>query len=247
MSPAPSEFLPTEAEDLARRLGQCEVVLDHRFANRALLELALTHSSAARTRPESNERLEFLGDAILGAVVCEMLFARFPQSPEGELTRIKSILVSRTTCAQLSRRLGFERFLLVGKGIGGSDRIPMSILGAVFEAIVAAIYLDAGYDAARRFIERAIVAEVDRAAARDRGKNFKSQLQHLAQIRFGATPAYRVLDEQGPDHLKCFRVAAVVAEVEYPGAWGPSKKEAEQAAARQALATFDAEPAGEEE
>ena len=228
-------LLPLDVDDLSARLDRCEAALAYSFRDRVLLEHCLTHASVARTRLESNERLEFLGDAILGVVVCEMLFRRFPESPEGELTRIKSILVSRSTCAVFSRRLGLDRLLIVGKGLGSHDRIPTSILGAVFEALVAGVYLDGGLEAARTMIERLVEEELDRAAARDRGVNFKSLLQHFAQKRFGDTPLYRLLDEQGPDHSKCFHIAAVIGETVFPAAWGASKKEAEQAAAHNAL------------
>ena len=231
--------LPQDADELADRLDRCEAAVGHRFADRSTLELALTHASVARTRLASNERLEFLGDAILGAVVCEMLFRRFPEAAEGELTRIKSVLVSRTTCAALSRRAGLDELLLLGKGLGGGDRIPTSILGAVFESLVAAVYLDGGLEAARGFVERLVEPEIERASRRERGRNFKSVLQHLAQKRFGETPNYRLLDSQGPDHSKCFQISAVIGETAYPAAWGPNKKEAEQAAAKNALEELD--------
>ncbi len=237
----------TDRDDLADRLDRCEAALGHRFRDRSLLELCLTHASVARTRLASNERLEFLGDAVLGLVVCEMLFKLFPEAAEGELTRVKSVLVSRSTCADLTRRLGLDRLVFVGKGLGSHDRIPSSILAAVFESLVAGVYLDGGLEAARRLIERAVDEELERATARDRGRNFKSVLQHLAQKRFGATPAYRLVDEQGPDHSKCFLVSAVIGENAYPAAWGASKKEAEQAAARKALSDLGIDDPGDEE
>lgn len=225
----------SDPDALADRLERCERALGYRFRDRALLELCLTHASVARTRLASNERLEFLGDAVLGLVTCEMLFRLYPEFSEGELTRVKSILVSRSTCATLSRKLGLDRLMLVGKGLGGHDRIPTSILGAVFESLIAGVYLDGGLEAARVLIERVVGDELEKAAARDRGRNFKSVLQHLSQKRFNETPGYRLLDEQGPDHSKCFLIAAVIGATAYPAAWGASKKEAEQAAAKNAL------------
>jgi ribonuclease-3 len=236
-----------ERDDHAARLDRCEEVIGYRFRDRSLLELCLTHASVARTRLASNERLEFLGDAVLGLVVCELLFRRYPEFAEGELTRIKSVVVSRSTCAEMSLRLGVDRLIFVGKGLGGHDRIPSSILAAVFESLVAGVYLDGGLEAAREFIERIVEDEIETAASRDRGRNFKSVLQHLAQKRFGATPAYRLVDEQGPDHSKCFLVAAVIGDSAYPAAWGASKKEAEQAAAQNALAELDVGYAGGDE
>lgn len=238
---------PSDLGELADRLDRCEEALGHRFRDRSLLELCLTHASVARTRLASNERLEFLGDAVLGLVVCEMLFKRFPEAAEGELTRVKSVLVSRSTCAELTRKLGLEQLMFVGKGLGSRDRIPTSILAAVFESLVAGVYLDGGLEAARALIERVLDDELDRAEARDRGRNYKSVLQHLAQKRFGETPNYRLMDEQGPDHSKCFLVAAVIGETAYTAAWGASKKEAEQAAARNALADLDVDEIRDEE
>lgn len=217
-------------------LDDCERTLEYRFGDRELLRCALTHASAARTRLESNERLEFLGDALLGAVVCERLFAIYPDSPEGDLTQIKSAVVSRATCARVTRKLDLQRFLHAGKGVILQRGLPGSILAALFEAIVAAIYLDGGYAAMRDFVNRAMGPEILRAAETAGGVNFKSVLQQQAQSSTGDTPVYTVLDEQGPDHSKCFKVAAIVGGKRFAAAWGPSKKEAEQRAAENALA-----------
>lgn len=221
--------------DREARLDRCEEALGYRFRDRALLERCLTHSSAARTRLESNERLEFLGDAVLGMVVCERLFHQLPEAPEGELTRIKSAVVSRTTCADLSDVLGLPDVLFVGKGLIAREPIPASVSSAAFEAIIAGVYLDGGMEAARELIERLMAPELDKVLAPDDSRNFKSQLQQLAQKTDGETPVYHVLDEQGPDHSKCFQVAAVIGPRAYPSAWGSSKKEAEQRAAENAL------------
>lgn len=237
-------LLPPPTADLAdERLAACEAALDYRFRDRALLRQALTHASAARTRLESNERLEFLGDALLGAIVCEQLFELFPASDEGELTRIKSVVVSRAGCARLTRRLDLQQFLVTGKGIVTQHRVPGSILAAVFEALVAAIYLDGGYEATREFVLREARDEIAHAAASAIGVNYKSLLQQYAQRVAGETPGYAVLDEQGPDHSKCFKVSAAIGVRAFAPAWGPSKKEAEQRAAQNALAEIDGQPA----
>src|SRR5512132_1223388 len=123
-------------------LGHCEDVLGYRFKDPTYLREALTHASGANHRLTSNERLEFLGDAILGAIVCELLFRKFPESLEGELTRIKSVVVSRRTCAKISQRLGFDEFLVLGKGMGSQDETPSSVMADVFESLIGAIYLD---------------------------------------------------------------------------------------------------------
>lgn len=225
----------TITDDIQERLDQCSEALGYRFGDRALLELCLTHASVARTRLASNERLEFLGDAVLGLVVCEMLFQKYPGSAEGEMTRLKSELVSRRTCAKLTQELGLEHFMFLGKGLGPVEQVPSSVLGAVFEAIVAGIYIDGGLEAAREFIHRVLRKEMNRKSDQTHSQNYKSLLQHFAQSHFGQTPAYRMLDEQGPDHSKAFHVAAVIGEDLYPPAWGTNKKEAEQAAAKAAL------------
>jgi ribonuclease-3 len=223
------------------RLEQCENVLGYRFRDCELLRRCLTHASVARTRLASNERLEFLGDAILGLVVCELLFRQFPEESEGELTRMKSALVSRHTCAAISERLGLESFLYLGKGLSTHRRLPRSILAAALESLVAGVYLDGSLEAARRFIADFMEPEVEKLGALNEGRNFKSLLQQIAQKSFGETPVYRVLDEKGPDHSKCFKVAAMIGSHAYPAAWGPSKKAAEQRAACNAL--FDIEGA----
>ncbi|MBW3540679.1 MAG: ribonuclease III [Planctomycetes bacterium] len=220
---------------LAEKLAACEASLGYRFRDRELLERCLTHASVARTRLASNERLEFLGDAVLGLVTCDALFRRFPDWPEGELTRIKSALVSRTTCAKVAEQLGLEDALLLGKGLATHRSLPRSILAAALESLVAGVYLDGGFEAAREFIHRFLGEEIEEATDSAQGRNYKSLLQQMAQKSFGETPVYEVLDEKGPDHSKCFKVAAVIAARTYPPAWGASKKIAEQRAASNAL------------
>lgn len=220
----------------------CQTILDYRFRDLDLLKAALTHASGADHRLGSNERLEFLGDAILGAIVCERLYQKFPDYLEGELTRIKSVVVSRRTCAKISARLGFEGFLILGKGMGTQDATPSSILADVFESLVGAIYLDGGMDAAKRFIVRHIETEIDETVGGLIGNNYKSNLQHLAQRQFGETPLYLLLDEKGPDHSKCFMIAAQIQGHRYSPAWGRNKKDAEQRAAMNALLEIGGEP-----
>jgi len=227
---------PSAADDpMLARLQSCEERIGYRFSDLSLLRAALTHASGADHRLASNERLEFLGDAILGAVVCELLFHRFPQHLEGELTRIKSIVVSRDTCAKITLALGLDEFLIVGKGIRASGNVPSSVLAAVFESLLAAIYLDGGFSAVRKFVRQHVMPEIELAAEGETGSNYKALLQHLAQREMGCTPVYQLLDEKGPDHSKCFKVAARVGDSQFPPAWGRSKKEAEQRAARNAL------------
>ncbi|GAG14165.1 unnamed protein product, partial [marine sediment metagenome] len=208
-----------------------------------LLQAALTHASGAEHRLASNERLEFLGDAILGAVVCELLYRQFPEHLEGDLTKIKSVVVSRQTCAKISQALGMQEYLILGKGMTTHPTIPPSLLADVFESLVAAIYLDGGDRAARQFIERHVGPEIELAAGGESGANYKSLLQQLAQREYNTTPTYQLLDEKGPDHSKCFKIAAQVGSNRYHPAWGRNKKEAEQRAARNALSELSGEAA----
>jgi len=223
------------ATPLSNLLASCEQRVGYVFSDKNLLQAALTHASGAEHRLASNERLEFLGDAILGAVVCEVLYRQFPEYLEGELTRIKSIVVSRQTCAKISESLGMQEFLILGKGMTTHPSVPSSLLADVFESMVAGIYLDGGSQAAREFLERFILPEIELAAGGVLGKNYKSLLQQLAQREHGTTPNYQLLDEKGPDHSKCFKIAAQIGGIRYQAAWGRNKKEAEQLAARNAL------------
>ena len=187
--------------------------------------------------------MEFLGDAILGNAVCEELYRQFPGYLEGELTRIKSIVVSRETCTRVSKRLQLDTFLLLGKGMMTSPTIPSSVLAAVLESIIAAIFLDGGSEAANAFIAKNIWPEIDSAVAGEVGGNFKSQLQQYAQREHGVTPTYVVLSEEGPDHSKLFQIAARISQKQYTPAWGRSKKESEQKAANNAMCELNNKPA----
>jgi ribonuclease-3 len=221
----------TEADALAC----AEQIVGHHFQDRDILYRALTHSSIADTRLNSNERLEFLGDAVLGVVVCEELYRRFPNWLEGDLTKVKSAVVARRTCAKMADEAGLAKLLILGNGIEGQGRLPTSVRAAVLEAVIGALFLDGGLEAAKTFILRAASHDIDRCAASQDQENYKSTLQQYAQQWLSATPHYEALDEQGPDHSKCFEVCVMMAGRRYPSAWGPSKKEAEQEAARLAL------------
>lgn len=209
-------------------------MVGHRFSDPALLDLALRHASTAENRLASNERLEFLGDAVLGLVVCEMVFLRFPDLREGEMTKIKSHAVSRETCSMLAQRLGLEKLLVLGKGMQGVE-LPDSLPAAALEAVIGALYLDAGYEGAAGFIRPLIAEVVEQAALSGHQQNFKSVLQQHAQQVFDATPQYRILDEQGPDHAKCFKICVEISGRRYEACWGQTKKKAEQEAALAAL------------
>jgi ribonuclease-3 len=186
--------------------------------------------------------MEFLGDAILGMVVCERLFHQYPEYSEGELTKIKSVVVSRDTCARLSDALGLDEHLILGKGMAADPAVPRSVLAAAFESLVAAIYLDGGMAAAKRFILDHMMPEIEAAVSSEFGGNFKSLLQQLSQREHGVTPIYALLDEKGPDHSKCFKVAAQIGHQRFAAAWGKSKKESEQRAAHNAISQLRGEP-----
>src|SRR5262249_700130 len=163
-------------------------------------------------------------DAILGAVVCELLYVQYPDYLEGDLTKIKSVVVSRQTCAKISEALGLQEFLILGKGMSTHPNVPPSLLADVFESLAAAIYLDGG--AAREVIGRFMGPEIELAAAGELGGNYKSLLQQMAQRESGSTPTYQLLDEKGPDHSKCFKISAQIGRTQYQAAWGRNKKEA---------------------
>jgi ribonuclease-3 len=229
-------FQGASAQELEEKQQRCEQLIGYTFANRELLLSALTHASGAQHRLSSNERLEFLGDAVLGFVVCELLFREFPEYLEGDLTKVKSVVVSRETCARVSARIGLEECLILGKGMSSNAVLPASLMADVFESLVAAIYLDGGIEPARHFVLAQIRNEIELAALTGGSGNFKSNLQQLAQRDFGSPPTYQLLGEKGPDHAKCFKVAAQISGRRFTPAWGRNKKDAEQRAASNALA-----------
>ena len=239
----------TEASPIAMdraRLEQFEARIGYRFEQIELLDRALTHSSVKTPDRPSNERLEFLGDAILGFVISEHLFRSFPSQPEGSLTKVKSVVVSASILARCGRQVGADAFLSVGKGVGGGGALPDGLIADAVEAIVAAIYLDGGVDAARTFILTHLETYLADVVRDRHEKNHKSLLQDYAQKSLGATPTYRVVSEVGPDHEKRFSVVAVIGERSFAAGSGASKKLAQQRAARAALAELTGEPVDEE-
>ena len=217
--------------DRERILLTCETRIGYDFRDRSLLRRALTHSSCAVTRLDCNERMEFLGDAVLGMVICEYLYQHFPERREGQLTQQKSHLVSRAVCAQVASRLELEHMIFVGKGL---QAIPDSLKAAVVESLIAAVYLDSGYESACDFILRAFALELENCLEGD-AENYKSLLQEEIQRGGSLVPQYVIVEERGPDHAREFHMAVEVGEQRFGGAWGRSKKEAEQKAAMNAL------------
>jgi ribonuclease-3 len=216
-------------------LRQIEQIIDYKFSDKNLLIKAFTHSSAVDNRLLSNERLEFLGDSVLAVVICQALFENFKNYLEGDLTKIKSKLVSRETCAQISGQLGLQKYLKVGKGMVSNRALSGSLAAGVLETVIAAIYIDGGFEAARDFILRIYGPLIEQADAEQTHGNYKSLLQQYSQEQFTATPSYILLDEKGPDHNKCFELEVVIEDRHFPSAWGSNKKEAEQKAAFNAL------------
>lgn len=225
-------------------LAECESAIGHVFGDRSLLVTALTHASATDEPLRHNERLEFLGDAVLGLIICENLYARFSDLSEGELTEIKSDVVSARALARAVKGLQLDRFLRVGKGLSRGKRISRKLLGNAFEAILGAIFLDAGLDVARRFTLDALREEIERVLAMEHELNYKSFLQNHSQATDQSTPRYQVHAESGPDHAKVFDVTVFINDEERGRGKGRSKKEAEQAAARRAYEDILGEKGG---
>ena len=212
-------------------LEACENQIGYKFRNEFWLNKALTHSSNRGNSRLSNERLEFLGDAVLGMVVSEHLFTRLKERAEGELTKIKSMVVSRAMLARRSKQLGLDTSISVGKGMLEGDELPVSVMANVLEAVIGAIYLDGGIEPAQKFVIDSLASEMDEAIADQDHGNYKSLLQQFAQREFANTPTYKVLADVGPDHGKSFLVVTLISGQKYESAWGRSKKEAEQRAA----------------
>jgi len=219
-------------EDILRQIEQ---IIGYEFSDKNLLVKAFTHSSAVDNRLLSNERLEFLGDSVLAVVICRALFDNFTNYLEGDLTKIKSKLVSRETCAQISGQLGLQKYLKVGKGMVSNRALSGSLAAGVLETVIAAIHIDGGFEAARNFILNVYGPLIEQADAEQDHGNFKSLLQQYSQEQFAATPSYVLLDEKGPDHNKCFELEVTIDDRHFTSAWGSNKKEAEQKAAFNAL------------
>ncbi len=224
----------THAHDIAAL--QARLQLD--FRQPALLEQALTHRSllAEIEGLQANERLEFLGDAVLGLVIAEELFLRFPAWSEGDLSKAKATVVDELSLAALARRWALGAYMRVSRGetaSGGRER--RALLADAVEALIGALYLDQGLEAARAFVLREFTDPLDAVARHDFGRDFKTQLQERFQGRYQATPSYAVVEESGPPHAPTFTVAVLFDGRELGRGQGKSKKAAEQHAAQAAL------------
>ena len=224
-------------------LENIEKKLGITFKDKDLLKSAFIHRSYLNEHPEEkishNERLEFLGDSVLGFVVSEHLFIKYPTHAEGDLTNFRSSLVNARTLAEVSKKIGLGDFLLLSKGeeaTGGRDR--QYLLANTFEALLGAIYLDSGIDQAKKLIHEELLPKLEHIIDKKLYKDFKSAFQEIAQEKQNTTPSYKVLDESGPDHNRTFKVGVFIGENQVGEGSGKSKQIAEQEAAASALAKF---------
>ncbi|MBQ2892896.1 MAG: ribonuclease III [Oscillospiraceae bacterium] len=219
-------------------LNELEAAIGYRFHNIGLLQNALSHSSYANERWHnslmSNERLEFLGDSVLGMLVAHYLFRTFPDRPEGELTRMRADMVCETTLAEIANRLKLGEYLLLGNGEEqGGGRTRYSILADAVESVIAACYLDGGMGAAAAFVEKFVLVNVP--TKRMHNADYKTALQELVQQKKNQVLSYRLVGESGPDHDKQFTVELLLNDEVVGTGVGSSKKRAEQAAAHAAI------------
>ena len=221
-----------------------EAIIHYKFMDPNLARQALTHRSYLHSQPErggeSNERMEFLGDSVVGLVVNEFLYRKFTSLREGELTKMKSLLVSRVILSRTAKLMGLGNYILLSDaetGSGGRDRA--SILADTLEGVVGAVYLDGGLEPARKLTERLLLRQVHEILSDANLANYKSMLQEYVQGEFKTHPQYRISSEMGPDHEKMFTVEVVVGQKVLGRGHGSNKKEAEQEAARDALLHFE--------
>jgi len=215
------------------------------FRDLSLLEQALVHSSYINENPgcapASNERLEFLGDAVLGFIVAEKLYGDFPDLAEGRMTRFRSVLVRRDTLARLARVIKLGDYLYLGRGEeAGGGRHKQANLAGAFEALIAAVFFDQGLTVARKFILELLDEQLQKVIRHDAGVDYKSQLQEIIQSRHHSAPSYRLIEATGPDHDKSFTIEVMVGDVVLGRGSGGSKKIAETEAARSALKQLSA-------
>jgi len=221
------------------QLDELESLIGYRFSDRELLRLSLTHRSIARSADQStpsNERLEFLGDSVLGLVIAHQLFKRHPDLSEGDLTKQKAMLVNEATLSSVAIEIGLNRFIFISaeeEKSGGRER--PSIVSDAFESIIGAVFLDGGLAAARSLVLDTIYSRKAVILADDSQRNYKGDFLEMMQARAVGMPRYEIVSETGPDHDKTFSVIVTVAGEEVGSGTGSSKKEAEQKAAAEAL------------
>jgi ribonuclease-3 len=222
-----------------KNFSELEEKLNIQFKNKDLLKQAFCHRSYLNENPHfnlgNNERLEFLGDAVLELIVTDYLYRSY-ENPEGELTSWRAALVNSDSLAKIAKRLGFEDFLLLSKGEAkDKGKARQFILANTFEAFLGALYLDQGYESAKKFINNHLIPELEEILRKGTWKDAKSRFQEAAQERVKVTPSYKVLREWGPDHAKHFVVGVFLNNEKIAEGEGSSKQEAEEAAAEAAL------------
>ncbi|MBN2188438.1 MAG: ribonuclease III [Chitinispirillaceae bacterium] len=229
---------------VAADADRIQKIIGHRFVRQELLRLSLTHKSAVSPDDGqgllSNERLEFLGDAVLNCLITEHLYRTYPGQDEGQLSKIKSLVVSRKILGEIARSFGLGAFLVFGvseEKTGGRDR--PSILSNAFEAVLGAVFLDGGYGAAERFLRRFLFGRIDEIVGDERNVNYKSMILEMSQRDGFGMPRYLTVSASGPDHAKEFTVRVEVGGVVLGEGSGPNKKVAQQAAAQDALNRYD--------
>lgn len=218
-------------------LARFERKVNLQFSQIELLNQALTHKSFSSDPLTYNERMEFLGDAILGLVISDYIYQMYPQYDEGALSKLKAGVVSRSVLARKARALNLGKYLLLGRGEEANrGRVQSSILADAFEALIGALYLDSGLEAARSFILRELSEKILQVSQPRYVEDYKSLLQELTQSSFKEKPAYQVISAVGPEHKKRFTIRVSIVNRSLGLGRGRSKKEAEQAAARRAIA-----------
>ena len=227
-----------------KKLSRLESNLGYRFRNRKLLETALSHLSYTNDNglqdTDSNERLEFLGDSVVDMLVSEFLFKRFPEAMEGELTRRKSALVSRTTLAEVGKRLRLEDYIFVsGENLPVLDRGKNTIVSNCVEALVGGVFIDGGLDAAAQVVKKIILDNGRADYSIDHLQEAKNKLLHLTQVNFGCQPVYKITETSGPEHAKRFHCVVTLKGQILGHGEGMNKKESEKMAAANALSTYN--------
>lgn len=222
-----------KAEEVQRELGLV-------FHDVHLIKQALTHKSYIYEKGlpeiESNEKLEFLGDTILGFIITNIIFNRFPKLSEGELSKLRARLVNTALLAEVAREINLGQWLILGVGEEQSGgRQKTSILGNSFEALIGAIFMDQGVEEARKYVASIFDQRIEIESGKEASTDYKTRLQELTAKKFGLAPAYRILSAEGPDHEKTFHAEVAVGKHTYGSGKGSSKKEAEQGAANEAL------------
>lgn len=223
-------------------LDKLERIVGASFTEKGLLLSAVTHRSYLNEHREAtqdhNERLEFLGDAVLELVVTDYLFKKYPEKPEGELTAVRAALVNTVSLSESAQKMGLNEFLLMSKGEAkDTGRARQYILANAFEAVIGALYLDLGYEEARRFIGDQLFQKTDRIVEKRLWQDAKSRFQELSQDKMSITPTYELLSQEGPDHDRMFTVGVYLRNEKVAEGQGRSKQEAEQDAAEKAIDT----------